>query len=226
MNVRFTALAVLAACLLAACQVTPPIPMADEAAIQASQQKPVLLMSVTLRNDYMTAHQPKLDGLWIKRRDVGDRVRIAPDEMALMQTSQRGNTYLLRFALEPGNYLLDTLGSVAPVGRARGEFITRMYTSFKVPQSGVHYLGHVNATVRKRNDGETPAGPRTPIVEQEVVGAGSGTFDVVISDRLAQDSAAFRKLNPALNGRTVQKAILPPYDATRIKRIVDSGEAS
>jgi len=100
----------------------------------------------------------------------------------------------------------------------RGSFFTPLHTPLESKSPGVFYLGHVSAVVRERQGSEFRAGPAIPLIDQGVVGASGGTFDIAIVDGLASDEPQFRSRFPALNGATVQKAILPPFDRAKAQK--------
>ena len=56
------------------------------------------------------------------------------------------------------------------------------------------------------------AGVSVPLIDQAVVGASGGTFDVVISDAYATDGPLFRSKFPALAKVEVQQEVLPAFD--------------
>lgn len=90
-----------------------------------------------------------------------------------------------------------------------------LHSPIEVKESGVYYLGHVSAVVRERQGEEFKAGPTIPVVDQAVVGASGGTFDVVIGDQFERDETLFRAKFPALNGVKIQKTLLPAFDRAR-----------
>jgi hypothetical protein len=127
-------------------------------------------------------------------------------------------------ALEPGVYRLSQLQSHAIFFPLIAHFVTFIEHDFTVPPTGVIYLGNIHANVRSREKGDPPAGGAASVIAQEVSGAHSGTFDVVISDQSERDLAEFRNRFPALKNVQVQKAILPPYDRAKVKRAWEGGD--
>ena len=81
----------------------------------------------------------------------------------------------------------------------------------------MYYIGHVQAVVRERKDGEERAGPVIPLIDQAVVGASGGTFDVTISDAWATDEALFKSTFPALARVSIEKKLLVPHDPAKVK---------
>jgi len=73
-------------------------------------------------------------------------------------------------------------------------------------------------TVRERQGNEFKAGASIPLIDQAVVGASGGTFDVEISDQFATDEALFRDKFVALKDIEIRKAILPPFDRAKAQK--------
>lgn len=93
-----------------------------------------------------------------------------------------------------------------------GTFAVPVYSKFELRPRSVVYLGRVEAVVRERkDDSELRAGPVIPLIDQAVVGASGGTFDVKIFDNYDEDLAAFQKKHPFLDRYQVEKAVLPPW---------------
>ena len=92
---------------------------------------------------------------------------------------------------------------------------------FVVPSSGVVYLGHVNANVKAKGEGDLPASAIAPLADQAVSGAYTGSFDVRISDRASLDLPEFRNRFPSLRSVQIQKAILPAYDVNKARTLWD-----
>lgn len=88
----------------------------------------------------------------------------------------------------------------------------------EVTDNGVFYLGQVNAVVRERQGNEFRAGPPIPLIDQAVIGASGGTFDIEIVDAQARDEALFRERFPALKDATIRKAMLPGFDRARAQK--------
>ncbi len=187
----------------------------DDKVTQSSP--PVYLMTVTLKNIYRPTWQPKLLVVHTEKRgakEAADRLNFTMDDKAKEETDKpdTGNTYILRIPLKPGQYDIVGLTSLSRSFPISGFFFTPLHASLEVKESGVYYLGHVSATVRERKGTEFKAGPSIPLIDQAVIGASGGSFDVEIIDRLSADEAMFRNKFPALKGVNIVKQILPPFD--------------
>ena len=100
----------------------------------------------------------------------------------------------------------------------RSTFFTPIHADLNVSKPGTYYLGHVEATVRERQGNEFKAGASVPLVDQSLVGASGGTFDVVISDAFDKDLKNFQATFPAMRSATVERAVLPPFDRARAQK--------
>lgn len=193
----------------------------DEKLVESG--KAVFLLTVTLKNSYREWFQPKLRVLHIEKpgaKDAADKLNFIMDDKGRMETGtlEAGNTYFLRLPLEKGPFEIRGLTSIGGSFLLFGTFVTPLPYSIVSSGSGVHYLGHVSATVRERQGDEFRAGPMFPLADQAMVGATGGTFDVDISDRLAADEATFRSRFPALQAVEIKKAVLPPFDRARAQK--------
>ena len=185
--------------------------------------KPVLLMTATLRNSYKLSHQPKLVSVILTKSDGNggsDRMSFRMDDKGRSETDSagQGNRYLVRLQLDPGNYEILGLQSMSSKFPVIGSFFTPIHSTLTIKDRGVFYLGHVDATVRERKGEEFKAGSSIPLIDQAVVGASGGTFDVSISDNFSVDEQAFRSKFPALASATIYRTILPPFDRAKAQK--------
>lgn len=195
----------------------------DETETVAEKRNPIFLMTATIKNDYKTSFQPKLQIVHVDKpeaKESSDNVMFLIDDKAKVENSEgtAGNTYLLRMELPPGNYQIRGLSSYAIIFPIRGNYFAPMHSSLKATEPGIYYLGHVNATVRERKENEFKAGPSIPLLDQAIAGASGGTFDVEITDQLATDEPMFRSKFPALANAPIQKTILPAFDRTKAQQ--------
>lgn len=179
--------------------------------------KPVYLMSVTLRNSYHESVQPRLLVVNVQKpgaKDSSDRLNFLMDPKARMETDSEaaGNTYLIRMELDPGRHELVGLTSQGRRFPVTGLFFAPLVTSMEQREPGVYYLGHVEGTIRERQGNEFKAGPSVPLIDQAVIGASGGTWEIVISDNQASDEVLFRARFPGLAGLKIIPAVLPPFD--------------
>lgn len=215
---RFLAPAVIAVtAVLAGCASPQKMALGPDTPATVNPSKVLFLMTAKIANRNGVSHQPKLQVAHVERPEVKgsqDRLNYVMDDLGRIETNtmETGNTYLLRMEVDPGEYTLRGLTSISRSFPLVGFFFTPIHAQLKAAAPGVYYLGHVDATVRERKGEEFKAGPSVPLIDQALVGASTGTFDVAISDRWGQDENEFRARFPALKSIEVTKNILPPFD--------------
>jgi len=197
----------------------------DNASTTSKSAKSVFLLTVSLRNTFVPAYQPKLQAVKIVKLTGPETYKTFLFEADLASRSESnlasvGSSYLLRMEIEPGDYIIMGLNSYGQSMMINGEFFTPIGTRLRVSAAtpGICYLGHVEAIVRERKGDEFRAGPYLPMQEQKLTGASGGTFDIAITDQWETDSVKFQNKFPALKTATVQKAVLPPFNPDRIQR--------
>ena len=192
----------------------------------AADSPSVHLLTMTLKNEFHPSYQPHMLVLSIEREgatDASGRFNFKADDLGKLDEadSPNGNKYLLRIPLPPGNY--EIVGVMAshrsffpPIG---GMFFAPLHEKLEVKAGGaVYYLGHVEAVIRERQGEEFRAGPMIPLIDQAVVGASGGTFDITISDHYDTDAALFQARFPVLKEATIQRTVLPQFDRDEAQR--------
>jgi len=216
MQFRFIgAISLLFALLLSGC--ATPMAFTNDTDTVSKTSKPIFLMTATLRNNYRTSIQPQLVTVNVEKaaaNDSSDRINFKMDDKGKNETDSaaQGNSYLLRMELDRGEYVIRGLTSLGKSFPIIGSFFAPLHAKLKSSDSGVFYLGHVEASVRERKENEFKAGGSFPLIDQAVIGASGGTFDIEISDQWNKDEAVLKAKFPALVAVSVQKAILPPFD--------------
>jgi hypothetical protein len=205
---------------LGACATPTAMPFAADSDRVSEKSKPIFLMTANLRNLYRTNYQPRLIVVHVVKeggRDTADRLNFTIDLKGRKETdlSESGNTYFIRFQLDPGEYDLIGMSSMARSGLILSRFITPLHAKITVKESGVYYLGHITGKIRERVGDEFKAGPSLPLIDQAVGGASGGTFDIEIKDEWSAFEDVFRSRFPALEGVSVKKAVLPPFDRAK-----------
>ena len=215
--------ALIGAVVLSGCATRTPMAYGEGTSPLEHQTKPVYLMAVTLKNNYRKTWQPEMLVVHVEKpgaKESSERLNFTIDEPGKDETGSdvTGNRYFLRMGLDAGQYDLVGVTSLNRSFPIIGTFFTPLHSNVEAKSPGVYYLGHVRATVRERQGNEFKAGPSIPLVDQAVVGASGGTFDVEILDELAEDEPAFRKRFPALEGVPIVKALLPPFDREKAQK--------
>lgn len=210
--------------LLSACASTNKMAFQDDAETPASAKKPIFLMSATFTNNYRPSFHPSVLHVHVDRNVTGgdsDRLSFRMDEKGKLDSSA-GNEYLIRMELDKGDYVLRGMTGIAGGFPILGNFNAPLLLNLKADDAGVYYLGHVDATVRERNENEFRAGPVIPLIDQAVTGFSGGTFDIAVSDRFDKDESLFKSRFLALNGVGIKKAILPQFDRDKAQKWWDA----
>jgi hypothetical protein len=209
--------------LLTGCATRMPMALADGAAPKPG--KVTVLMSADLKNAYKPGWQPELVvAKWQKpgAEDASGRFNFKPDETALVALpgANGDKTYLLSLELEPGKYQFADLTAMARSFPIVGWFTALVMQEMTFAQAGVVYIGNVSATVRERQGDEMRAGPVIPLIDQAVVGASGGTFDIETADRWSVDEALFKSVYPGLAGAQIGKQLMAPHDAAKVATLL------
>jgi hypothetical protein len=209
--------------LLTGCATRTKMAFQDDDERLTEKSKPVYLMTATIKNTYKTSFQPRLLVVNVEKpgaKEAADRLNFTMDDKAKNETdsAETGNSYLLRLELDPGNYEIVGLTSLARTFPINGFFFAPLHSELEVKGNGVFYLGHITATVRERQGNEFKAGPSIPLIDQAIAGASGGTFDIAITDEFAVDEPAFRAKFPALSGVSITKAVLPAFDRVKAQQ--------
>lgn len=213
----------LASVFLTGCANVKPMALQKDSEVIAANGKPIFLMTVTLKNNYMPSYQPKAFRVNLEKtpaKESTDYINFDMDDKSKIEddTAAAGNTYLLRMELENGDYVLRGISGTSGTFPIHGVCFAPLHIDVKSSGSGVFYLGHVAATVRARTGNEFKAGPSFPVIDQAATGFSGGTFDIAISDEQTADEAVFKEKFPALRGVTIQKSILANFDKAKAQQ--------
>jgi hypothetical protein len=123
------------------------------------------------------------------------------------------NEYLLSFELESGTHNFHSIGAAYDHFPITGGGSVPLNFKLKMKSNSITYLGHLDVVMRERkNDSEVRAGRIGPLLDQNpVVGASSGTYDVVVEDKFDEDMKLFISEYPVLQKVRVEKSILPQW---------------
>lgn len=217
----FTRTLIIGSVLLSsACANMNKMAFQDDSETLAASKKPIFLMSATLNNSYKPFFQPNVMYVHVEKNGTGgenNRLSFKMDEKGKVDSSV-GNEYLIRMELDKGDYVLRGMTGISGGFPVLGSFNAPLLLNLKADDAGVYYLGHVDATVRERNENEFRAGPVIPLIDQAVTGFSGGTFDIAVSDRFDKDESLFKSKFLALNGVGIKKAILPQFDRDKAQK--------
>lgn len=213
----YLALCIAFALALTGCATPQNMALQNDSEVITEESKPILLMTATIKNIYKQSFQPKLLVVHVETPEADkaeERLNFKMDDKGKFETGNvvQGNHYYIRMQLEPGEYVVRGLTSIASSFPIHGFYFTPLHSTINVQNSGVYYLGHIDATVRERQGEEFKAGPSLPLIDQAIAGASTGSFDVEIKDNLEKDENLFKTKFPALKHVEIQKSILPEFD--------------
>ena len=199
---------------------TPTKMAFDNADFQLNNSKTLLLLTANLENHYKPNYQPNLVVVNVEKAVVNnseDRINFTIDDnaKAKMKDGSKNGRYLISMELENGDYVLRGLTSNSSKFPITGFFFTPIHEALNLTKPGIYYLGHLDASVRERKDNEFKAGSSIPLLDQFVVGASGGTFDVQITDQWSVDQGYFLEKYKKLHGMKIKKSILPSFDQDR-----------
>lgn len=202
---------------LTGCATPHNMALQDDSEVITEGSKPILLMTATIKNIYKESFQPKLLVVHLEKPDASkteERLNFKMDDKGKNESDNavEGNHYYIRMQLEPGEYVVRGLTSIASSFPIHGFYFAPLHSTINVEESGVYYLGHVDAIVRERVGEEFKAGPAFPLIDQAIAGASTGSFEIEIHDNLELDEDLFKSKFPALQNITLQKAVLPAFN--------------
>jgi hypothetical protein len=193
-----------------------------------TSSKSIALLSVKISNKNKPGYQPSLDHAFIVPKDNPSTIPMARRKyMFIADDPYRSEPdsykeYLLSFSLEPGIHYFNYLAMVYNVPlllSARCDIYLNMKKDIR-PNSVV-YLGHVDAVIREKKNGEETNCGIFPLIDQATVGFSSGFLEVKISDDYEDDVKLFKTAYPGLNNVVIEKLILPPWRNINNKYISD-----
>jgi len=214
MKKLFALLSVAVVLCLSGCATPIHMSPTKETQVLDTSKDSILLMSLTLKNSFHPSYQPSPIVVNVERGDASqtaDRLNFLFDPEGA-EEGKLENHYLVRMSLPPGKYVVRGVMGQSGIFPAHGFFFAPLHEDIEVKPNSVVYLGHVDATVVERKDGELRAGPVIPLIDQAVTGFSGGTWDVSISDNYEHDITSFRTTFPVLDKASIDKDVLAPWD--------------
>ena len=187
-------------------------------------KKSIALLSVKTSNQLAPTFQFNLIGAIICPQSEtcsNPRPYLYKASSAYKSEKDRFNEYLLSFELEPGTYYIRSVGAVYDSYFSEAGGYIPLDLKIDIRPNTISYLGHIDVILRERKaDTEKVVGRElvniSPMVRIELkktsrVGFSTGTYDIIIEDKFAEDMKAFISEYPALKNVKVEKAILPQW---------------
>ncbi|MDR6391563.1 hypothetical protein [Paraburkholderia phenoliruptrix] len=210
----FATFAIAGTLLTTGCATVAPMSPTTAMSSVDTTKNSYALMTVTLRNAYHTSYQPSPIVVHMERGAAdsrSDRLNFKFDDQATT-TSDAGNHYFVRLPLAPGKYVMRGITGQSGIFPFHGMFFTPLHETVEIKPNSIVYLGHIDATVVERKDGELRAGPVIPLIDQAATGFSGGTWDISVSDQFDHDVTEFKKDFPALSNASIERDILPAWD--------------
>jgi len=191
--------------LLSGCASVEKMPLSKTASSADIAQKSIVVGRLVVENKHKFNHQPKLIAVGIKKQD---KVFSFTEPTLVAEEPNLSKDYIFSLSSEPGMAELSFMRFMRKafpiVGTA--EFIVGQEIEF--PQSGIVYIGNINAVIETRKEGEPRAGSLIPLIDQSITGFSSGTFKINITDNYDEDMAVLKEQFPYLADQPISKAIL------------------
>jgi len=182
-------------------------------------KKSIALLSVRISNQFKPNYQLEIMGALIcpKSERCGHgsvKYFRKTDSSYRIKSVENGfNEYLLSYELQSGAYNFHSIGAGYDHNGISGGGSVPLNCQFEMKSNSIIYLGHLDIVMREmKNNSETRAGRVGPPWSQNpLVGAYTGTYDVVVEDKFEEDMKLFISEYPGLKNVRVEKAVLPPW---------------
>lgn len=202
---------ILAGFFLTACasHLSSPLNESSEPVDVSGQSIGVFMLKVS--NQKNTFFQPSVKRMMIKdeRKNNSYVINIVD---AYLSKDKTFKEYIVSFQLMPGQYLLKDIFAKAGFYPINGKFSIPVYKSLHLPANSLAYYGRIEANVIDRlNEEQLRAGPVLPPIDQAIVGASTGTFDVTIRDNFQDDVRIIRHVYPHVGDSEWLNLTLSPW---------------
>lgn len=204
--------------LLVGCANVSPMALNKQTKSLDVASKSIVLLSVDLARPEPSRYVPHPLSLVITKNgspEKSEKLIFTVDKDAGDLSSDIHNKFLLRVALEPGEYELKEIFGNANAFPFNGFFQVPLLEDIKVLPNTVTYIGRVNALMRPRVGEEFRAGSMLPLIDQAATGVSGSTFDVSIVDASEEEVPEFKAAFPVLANFSIQKSVLPPFDRAK-----------
>lgn len=211
---------------LSGCVTTAPMAFNKQTSQLDTTSKSIVLVTLDVSRKDESRFQPKPVAIRAKPpgskqvRDVRN-FKLNPKNDAIKEDGR--DVYLVRMALEPGQYRLQDIFGMAGAFPINCALDIPLQLDFNLAPGTIAYAGRIKAVWRKREGNEFRAGPVLPLLDQSICGASDGTFDVEVMNAADKDIALFKNNFSVLNGANITTQTLPPFDKERARQWWDTG---
>jgi len=195
--------------LLSGCANVSKMPLQESATSVDLSSKTILVGKVNIKNENTKSWQPDLHSIFLKR-DGKKYSYIKPTRTS--KTPNVGKEFLFSLASEPGNAELNFMRFFSRSLLINGTGEIQFKQELNFPESGIAYIGNIDATIVARQPGEPRAGSVVPLIDQAVTGFSNGTFVVKVTDNYEEDIQLILEKYPYLKDQEIKKMILPEWE--------------
>ncbi len=191
--------------------------------------KSVVLMTLDLGRQEASRYTPTPIWVDFTRKDgqgKSERQLFSIDSDAGAIGSNVHNKFLLRFALEPGKYEMQTVFGQANAFPFIASFQAPLLMEVNVSPKSVTYVGRVTALMRPRVGNEFRAGAVIPLVDQAAAGISGSTFDVSVMDASTEDVPEFKSTFSSLAAADIRTELLPAFDRAKAQSWWEGGKVA
>ena len=195
--------------LFSGCVNIQKMPLQEQATSIDLSKQTILVGKVNIKNKNAKNWQPDLLSVVIKKDDKS----ITYNQPTLVsKVPKEGKEFLFSLAAEPGAAELSFMQFLSRALLIQGAAELQFKQELNFPDSGIVYIGNIDATIVKRKEGEPRAGSVIPLIDQSVTGFSSGTFIVDVTDNYEEDVQLIREKYPYLKDQEITKMILPKWE--------------
>lgn len=169
----------------------------------------ILVGRLNIQNKNAKSWQPNLLAVFVKQ----DKKNYSFNKPTLItHTPKVGKDYLFSLELEPGSADLNLIRFHSRSLLVNGIAEIKFQQPITFPKKGaIVYIGNIQASIVKHQEGQPTAGPVIPLIDQAVTGFSTGSFVIDITDNYEEDIKLLLEKYPYLKGKEIQKAILPQW---------------
>jgi hypothetical protein len=209
---RFLLVSLVAlAALVSGCATVKDAPLKANAADVDVSGEALVFLTARLSNAYKPSYPPKILVTFVQATGGSKELLSFRTDEPYDQGPSHFE-HLVAFKLAPGSYQVRQIRAMHRGFPIMGMFEVPIYQTIEIKGPGAYYLGRVEATIVERKDDKLlRAGSVVPLIDQAVVGASGGTFEVKIADRFDEDMRILAPRYPAITKVKVDKVLLKPW---------------
>ena len=186
-----------------------------------TSQKSIIVGRISIKNKNVKGHQPQLIGVTTEKN--GKKSTFTKPYL-VSEVKREGKDYVFSLAAEPGEAKLKVMNFMRTAFLINANASLPFEQEIVFHESGIAYIGNIDASIVKRKSGQPRAGAVLPLIDQSVAGFSGGTFVVDIKDNYDEDISLIKQRFPFLEGETISKSIMSDWVHPRAKNKDDESE--